>query len=59
MIPMAHNQQKKKHLNSFKNGKNIANLDAVNMRIDKREVDGFNAANYATEAWMHTSFWGI
>ena len=59
LMIQSHNQQKKEALNSFKNWKKYRkiNLDAVNSEdFQQRRVDGFNAANYATEAWIYVLF---
>ena len=54
MMIQSHNQQKKEAFESLAQWKKYrkANLDESN----QIRVDGHNASNYATEAWMHTLF---
>ena len=55
----AHNQQKKEAFESLDQWKKYrkTNLDAVNKEdFQQRRVDGYNAGNYATEAWINVLF---
>tara|TARA_Y100000996_G_scaffold348708_1_gene287329 strand:- start:804 stop:2309 length:1506 start_codon:yes stop_codon:yes gene_type:complete len=54
MMIQSHNQQKKDAFESLDQWKKYrkANLDESN----QIRIDGHNAGNYATEAWMHTLF---
>ena len=54
MMMQAHNQQKSEAFKSLNQWKKYRKID---LDMDKeREVNGYNATNYAMEAWMHTLF---
>ena len=54
MMMQAHNQQKSEAFKSLNQWKKYRKID---LDMDKeREVNGYNAFNYAMEAWMHTLF---
>jgi len=54
MMMQAHNQQKSEAFRSLNQWKKYRKID---LDMDKeREVNGYNATNYAMEAWMHTLF---
>ena len=54
MMIQSHNQQKNEALNSLKEWKKYTELTLDKSK--KRDVEVFNASNYATEAWMNTLF---
>lgn len=54
MMMQAHNQQKSEAFKSLNQWKKYRKID---LDMDKeREVNAYNATNYAMEAWMHTLF---
>tara|TARA_Y100000590_G_scaffold421891_1_gene526043 strand:- start:2146 stop:3648 length:1503 start_codon:yes stop_codon:yes gene_type:complete len=54
MMMQAHNQQKSDALKSLNQWKKYRKIDLDMSK--EREVENYNASNYAMEAWMHTLF---